>query len=241
MHHENETARLEKIGAKSSYAAGVNTPVAKFSYKSLRHYVKGRILELGPAEGIMTTELVEDGHTPILVEGSASLAKLLKQKFPNLTVESQLFEIYKSEIKFDTIIMGHVLEHVEDPVSILKRYHSMLNLGGVIWASVPNANSLHRQAAVHMGLLKNVQTLNDADLRHGHRRVLNPEEFREIFSLAGLDILEFGGYWLKPLSNSQIEKEWTSEMIEAFCELGKSYPEISGEMFIVAKSRFINE
>ena len=85
MDHKNEISRLEGIGARSSYAAGVNTPVTKFGYKSLRHYVKGQILELGPAEGIMTAELVADGHKPILVEGSESLTKLLRQKLANFS------------------------------------------------------------------------------------------------------------------------------------------------------------
>jgi 2-polyprenyl-3-methyl-5-hydroxy-6-metoxy-1,4-benzoquinol methylase len=234
MLSDSEYSRLEAIGKNSSYSFGVNSSVTKYSYSNLRHYVRGNVLELGPAEGIMTEELVSDGHNPILVEGSESLCSRLRIRFPQLNVENKLFETYESKVNFDTVIMGHVLEHVAEPIDILRKYKTMLSPSGLIWASVPNANSLHRQAAVEMNLLKNVQELNEADSRHGHRRVYKPEEFREIFAQAGLKVLEFGGYWLKPLANIQIERWWSDEMVYAFCKLGRKYPEISGEMFIVA-------
>ena len=112
--------------------------------------------------------------------------------------------------------MGHVLEHVQDPVDILLRARGWLKPGGLIFAAVPNAQSLHRQAAVIMGMLPKVDALNAMDLHHGHRRVFNPETFRLAFTQAGLQVDIFGGYWLKPLANGQIESHWNSAMIEAF-------------------------
>ena len=74
------------------------------------------------------------------------------------------------------------------------------------------------------------------DLRHGHRRVFDPDRFRDIFRQAGLGIEIFGGYWLKPLANSQLENQWTPPMIDAFMRLGESYPEIAGEIYVVASA-----
>lgn len=69
---------------------------------------------------------------------------------------------------------------------------------------------------------------------NGHRRVLNPETFRNAFLRAGLKIEVFGGYWMKPVSNAQIEASWTPEMIDAFMALGERYPDIAGEIYVVA-------
>jgi len=234
MSNQNEKIRLEEIGIRSSYAAGVNSFVTRFGYEGLKHYIHGQVLELGPAEGIMTEELVSDGYSPVLVEGSLTLANSLSKKFPSLKIVNELFETFETDEKFDCIIMGHVLEHVLNPLNILEKYSGMLREGGLIWASVPNADSIHRKAAVIMGILEDVHELNEADIRHGHRRVFSPNEFRSIFIGSGMKILEFGGYWLKPLSNSQIESTWTEEMIRAFCSLGKQFPDISGEMYIIA-------
>ena len=182
----------------------------------------------------MTLEMVESGLEPDLVEGSATLAKELSRRFPNLDVSHQLFEDFVPNRKYDTIIMGHVLEHVLDPIHILQKYKNFLTPQGIIWASVPNANSIHRQAAVEMGMLSEVTALNEADIRHGHRRVYTPEIFQSTFQSAGFEVIKFGGYWLKPLSNAQIQETWSEEMVNAFCVMGRKYPEISGEMYIVA-------
>jgi len=193
------------------------------AYQEVRQYITGRILELGPAEGIMTLEMVESGLTPDLVEGSATLATELSRRYPNLDVSHQLFEDFEPKTRYDTIIMGHVLEHVIDPIQILRRYKNFLT-----------PHSIHRQAAVEMGMLSDVTSLNEADIRHGHRRVYTPEAFQSTFQSSGFEILKFGGYWLKPLSNAQIQETWTEEMVRAFCAMGRKYPEISGEMYIVA-------
>ena len=85
-----------------------------------------------------------------------------------------------------------------------------------------------------MGLLKFEEELNDADRHHGHRRVYTPETFRRDFLLAGLRIEVFGGYWLKPVSNGQIERDWDERMLSAFMTLGERYPDIAGEIYVVA-------
>ena len=85
-----------------------------------------------------------------------------------------------------------------------------------------------------MGILREEDTLNELDLHHGHRRVFNPETFRNCVAPAGLKIEIFGGYWMKPVSNAQIEASWTPEMIEAFMVLGERYPDIAGEIYVVA-------
>jgi hypothetical protein len=85
-----------------------------------------------------------------------------------------------------------------------------------------------------MGLLPFEEAMNEADLHHGHRRVFNPETFRHVFLQAGLNIDLYGGYWLKPGSNRQIEQTWTPEMLEAFMRLGERYPDIAAELYIIA-------
>ena len=230
---EDELSRVEGIGKESTYSDGVNGQITRLAYQEVKHHIKGRILELGPAEGIMTLEMVAEGLRPDLVEGSATLTSDLMEKFPTLNVTNQLFEDFLPQGLYDTIIMGHVLEHVINPVEILLKYKSFLSPEGRVWASVPNANSIHRQAAVQMGILPSVTSLNEADIRHGHRRVFTPENFQQTFQLAGFKILTFGGYWLKPLSNAQIQENWTEDMVKAFCSLGRKYPDISGEMYIV--------
>lgn len=231
----DEKESLQDISLSSLYSAGVMPIAIRYCFRILQRHMHGdSILELGPAEGVMTELLVNTGKSVTVVEGSSFFCDRLRLKCSQLTVVNALFEEFESVERFDTIILGHVLEHVQNPVEILARAKSWLKPGGCVFAAVPNARSLHRQAAVIMGMLACEDALNDLDIHHGHRRVFSPESFRSVFAQAGLKIDVFGGYWLKPLSNKQIEMNWNSEMIEAFMQMGERYPDIAGEIYILA-------
>lgn len=236
MSHD-EKAHLERISNVSLYSAGANSATIKYSFKIAERFLVGNtLLEMGPAEGVMTELLATTGKKLTLVEGSGSFCEDLKKRFPEAEVVHSLFEEFRPENKYDNIILGHVLEHVQDPVDILARAKKWLKPGtGRLFAAVPNSRSLHRQAAVIMGMLPQEDALNEMDIHHGHRRVFNPESYRNAFYQAGLQIEIFGGYWMKPVSNKQIEENWTPEMLDAFMQLGERYPDIAGEIYIVAK------
>lgn len=230
-----EYERLENIAADSRYSIGVNERMVRHCYSIARRWIHGpRVLELGPAEGHMTDALVADGFNLTVVDGARRFCDAIASRHPSVTVVQSIFEDFTSKPVFDTVILGHVLEHVEDPVQVLQKVHSWLAPAGRVFAAVPNARSLHRQAAVVMGLLESESELNEADRHHGHRRIFDPESFRAAFSPAGLRVEFFGGYWLKPLSNSQIEADWTPGLLEAFVQLGERYPDIAAEIYVVA-------
>ena len=231
----DERARLEGIAAQSLYAAGVNADTVRYSFHIFERYLRGdSILEMGPAEGVMTELLAKTGKTLTVVEGSHAFCESLSARFPAAQVVHTLFEDFAPDRRFDNIVLGHVLEHVEDPIRIVRRAATWLTPAGHILAAVPNSRSLHRQAAVLMGLLPAEDALNELDLHHGHRRVFNPESFRHCFVASGLDVEVFGGYWLKPVSNRQIEQDWTPEMLAAFMRLGERYPDIAAEIYVIA-------
>lgn len=237
---DNEKLHLESIAQNSLYGAGANEKTVKYSFEIAKRFLTGAsILEMGPAEGIMTDLLAMTGKKLTLLEGSSSFCQDLANRFPDAEVVNALFEEFvpTDGQTYDNIILGHVLEHVENPVEILSRAKNWLTPNsGMLFAAVPNARSLHRQAAVLMGLLGAEDELNEMDHHHGHRRVFNPESFRETFNKSGLKIDIFGGYWLKPVSNTQIETTWTDEMLQSFMKLGERYPDISGEIYIVARN-----
>lgn len=230
-----EIERLERIAGKSLYAAGMNMHTIRHSFRIFERHLRGTsILEMGPAEGVMTELLAKTGKSLTIVEGSRAFCDSIAARLPTVHVVHALFEQFAPTQPFDNIVLGHVLEHVEGPVDIVRRAAGWLAPGGRILAAVPNSRSLHRQAAVMMKLLPSEDALNEMDIHHGHRRVFDPESFRACFVQAGLAIEIFGGYWLKPLSNAQIEASWTQPMIDAFMQLGERYPDIAAEIYVVA-------
>jgi 2-polyprenyl-3-methyl-5-hydroxy-6-metoxy-1,4-benzoquinol methylase len=230
-----EHERLENIARNSLYAAGLNADSIRYSFRIFERHLRGAsILEMGPAEGVMTALLAQTGKTVTVVDGSRAFCDSIASRMPDVRAVHALFEEFMPAQRFDNVVLGHVLEHVEDPRAIVARAAGWLAPGGRILAAVPNSRSLHRQAAVLMNLLPREDALNEMDVHHGHRRVFDPDSFRACFASAGLDIEVFGGYWLKPLSNRQIEQAFTPAMIEAFMQLGERYPEIAAEIYVVA-------
>ncbi len=206
-----------------------------FRYKTLRpHFHGSSCLELGPAEGQMTRFLKNDFESLTVVDGASLLLDQIPN-YPNLVKVHSLFEDFIPTAKYDTIIMEHILEHVDLPVDLMHRVRGWLAPEGKMLLGVPNANSIHRLAATKMGLLNQPCELNSRDLAQGHRRVYTWETFEKDIRLAGLEILELGGVYFKPLSNQQIQENWTEKMIEGFYELGKDFPEHAADIFAVCQ------
>jgi len=232
-----EKEHLEIIASNSLYTTFSNTMMIEYCYKVFSRYlIQGSILELGPAEGLMTAFLINQTNDITLVEGSDVFCKQLHEKFPSAHITCSFFEDYKPKKLFDNIVLGHVLEHVEDPIFILKQCKLWLSPKGRILAAVPNLRSIHRQAAVIMNLLETEDSMTELDHHHGHRRIYSPESFRNDFKKAGLQILQFGGYWLKPVSNRQIHDNWNKEMLYSFMQLGERYPDIAAEIYIISSN-----
>lgn len=233
--NKKEMEKLNKIALDSHYMLPVNKLMIEHSFKIFSRFIcGGRILEMGPAEGLMTDYLIKITNQLSVVEASDFFYSNLKLKYPGIDIHHSLFEEFKPTVKYDYIILGHVLEHVVDPIGIVKKAKKWLNPDGKIIASVPNSRSLHRQAAVIMGILPCEYSMSAKDIHDGHRRIYNPETFRHVFISSDLKIEYFGGYWLKPLSNNQIESNWSTDMIQAFMRLGERYPDIAAEIYVVA-------
>jgi 2-polyprenyl-3-methyl-5-hydroxy-6-metoxy-1,4-benzoquinol methylase len=224
----------EQVARTFDYFDGVCAAAAEYSLGIVkRHLVGKKILEVGPADGHMTRGLVNDFDLT-LVEPSKTLCEKLRHSFPRAQVINSLVEDFVPSQRFDNILLCHLLDHVRDPEQVVRLAESWLSPGGTIIAIAPNSESLHRQAAVRMGLLPAVNAFSERDQVQGKRRIFSRHEFRRLFSSAGLEIEFFGGYWLKPVSNRQMEQQWTPDMIDAFFALGEQYPEIAAEMCLVA-------
>ena len=198
------------------------------------------VCEIGLGDGVFTKKLTKCFNKVYAVDGSEVTIQELErdsESFKNVEFICSYIETLTMDVKVDNIVMSHILEHVDEPVASLINEKNIMHDDTVLYISVPNAMSLHRQAAVKMGLLKECNELNETDKMLGHRRVYKPDEFKQDLINAGFEILKFGGSMLKPLTNSQIEKNWTPEMISGFIELGNDYSDICGDIYIVAKKK----
>jgi 2-polyprenyl-3-methyl-5-hydroxy-6-metoxy-1,4-benzoquinol methylase len=232
----SETARVDQAATwYTTKQLDFDRRLIGFRFRSMLPHVEGsNILELGSGDGVMTAMLAERFEHVTVVEGSQHLLDAVPDR-PNLTKVCSLFEAFRPDRPFDAIIMEHVLEHVEDPVGILRLATPWLAPGGVIVVGVPNAHSFHRLAAVKMGMLQDVHELNARDHEVGHRRVYDWTSLRADIEAAGLVVAHMDGVFFKPLSNGQIDQHWSEQMIEGFYELGKDFPEHAAEITAICR------
>lgn len=239
-----EKIRLDKIAENNEYdKLKMNKEMQEYTVKIIDEKINNmnleknfKLLEIGPVNGIMTKYLIKQTEDYSICEGSEVFCDKLKSRYPNIKIFNCLVEEMNEEEnnKYDLILLGHVLEHVEEPITVLKKIKKLLKNTGKLITIVPNSNSIHRQAAVIMGMLENQKSLNETDIFHGHRRVYDLEMLEKDFVASGYKIIEKGGYWLKPLSNNQIAENWNISMINAFFELGKKYPKIAAEIYLIS-------
>lgn len=207
-----------------------------FGFETIRPFLKGKkLLEIGPADGAMTKLLVPYFTDITLVEPSHKYVTLLQKIFPNITVCEKQIETFSPPTTYDTIVMAHVLEHISEPVKILKQLKTMMHKNSRLILIVPNADSLHRHLGVSMNLLPTTTTLNEYDKKLGHKRVYTQTLLYKQIRSAGLKILSGGGIMLKPLSNQQMES-WDKKIIQGLFETGKLFPNLCAELYCVCTS-----
>lgn len=74
-----------------------------------------------------------------IVDGTAFFVSSLQERYPRMKCYTSLFEDFQPNRLYGNIILGHVLEHVEDPVKILKlcsQWHMLLPTknNGIVYA-----------------------------------------------------------------------------------------------------------
>ncbi|MCO4312575.1 class I SAM-dependent methyltransferase [Pectobacterium versatile] len=196
------------------------------------------ILDCGYGTGAIATKLaaLPSSVSIDIIEGSDLLCKQAKERFGHrICIINSFFEFYEPNKKYDVILALHVLEHVEESVNLLRKFHSWLNPGGIVIAAVPNANSIHRKLAVMLNLQPCLEHLSQRDIAVSHKRVYMPSQLESEFKQAGFDINEISGYFLKIVPNSMM-LNWSPELISALTKVSDQIPsELLANIFLVAK------
>jgi len=102
----------------------------------------GRILELGCGRGLLLHELAQSGHECHGIERSELAARRAAQTEALRVYTRPLEECSFPKQHFDTVIVWHVLEHLDHPRATLELISRLLKPGGLLYLEVPNLSSL---------------------------------------------------------------------------------------------------
>ena len=90
------------------------------------------------------------------MDGSRELIERAKQRLAgvdNVAYACSLIEDFNSDEKFDVVLLSFILEHVLNPVDVIKKAALSCKPGGCLFIIAPNAESLHRRVGQKMGVL----------------------------------------------------------------------------------------
>lgn len=142
-----------------------------------------RILDVGAGYGCMGLVANKSKYTRLnlysCVEPDSIMRQYLKSNL------SQLADLQKLEIRnsideisgqYNVVVLSHVLEHLRDPLSMLKSALSLLAPGGILLLDVPNQDYLFK-----VDVFPHVLFFSFSSIKH----MLDKEELIEIVSIEG--------------------------------------------------------
>ncbi|RKF19645.1 class I SAM-dependent methyltransferase [Alginatibacterium sediminis] len=205
-------------------------------------FVSGNLLELGSFKGRFTQRLIPLFNDITCVEASSEAIETSQKMLPkDIKWFNSRFEDAQLPAKYKNVIMTHVLEHIDDPVSVLKRINDeWLADGGRFMLVCPNANAPSRQIAVKMGLISHNSAVTEAEEKHGHHRTYSLDTLERDAKAAGLNVVHRSGIFFKALANFQWDQLLdtsiiSDEYLEGCYQLGHHYPDLCGSVFLVCE------
>lgn len=128
--------------------------------------ISGRYLEIGPGHGLYTLEALQSSQNASfdavdISQASADIAKgvvsFLSPRGKDVTFYVQDIFTWAPSQRYDTLVMGEVLEHVEDPKSLLVRAASFVKDDGHLFVTT----CANCPAIDHVYLFSSVQEIRN--------------------------------------------------------------------------------
>jgi 2-polyprenyl-3-methyl-5-hydroxy-6-metoxy-1,4-benzoquinol methylase len=202
----------------------------------------GSLLELGSYKGDFTRRFLDHFKDITCVEASGIAIDEARGKLGDrVEYIHSTFESATLPRRYDNMVLTHVLEHLDDPVRILKRVNEeWLTDNGRLFLVCPNANAPSRQIAVKMGLISHNAAVTAAEDQHGHRRTYSLDTLERDAVMAGLTVAHRSGVFFKALANFQWDRLLQTDIIskeylEGCFRLGQLYPDLCSSIFLLCE------
>lgn len=233
-----------KDTADHQYAYGFDFDVMHpYMIQSFEPFFRpGSFLELGSFKGDFTRRFLERFDDVTCVEASGDAIEQARQRLGDkVKFVHSLFETAQLPRRYDNIVLTHVLEHIDEPVRVLKRINDeWLAEGGRFFLVCPNANAPSRQIAVKMGLISHNSAVTPAEAEHGHRCTYTLDTLERDANAAGLKVVHRSGIFFKALANFQWDRLLKTDIIskeylDGCFKLGQQYPDLCSSIFLMCE------
>lgn len=147
-----------------------------------QHPIELSALDIGSGYGFYTEAALRKGFSVTAINPSVWENNIFEQINGFRPIEL-FFEDVEFDKKFDLVIFSQVLEHIDDPLSFLKRVRSILSDDGVIALAVPNLDSYLVKFGTDGGVFWIPEHLN----------CFTKKSLNMLLERAGFDVVKFEG------------------------------------------------
>jgi 2-polyprenyl-3-methyl-5-hydroxy-6-metoxy-1,4-benzoquinol methylase len=184
----------------------------------------GRVLDIGCAGGGAAGLLRAGGATWISgIEMLPEPAAVAARVYDQVLVGDALTELQGASGPFDTILCYDVLEHLYDPLALIRALRDVAAPAGRLHVSVPNAS--------HVSLLRDLILRGTFGYQTaGHRDATHLRWFtrRDIVALVGE-----GGWRVEGVAHSQLHRSRPLDRLTR----GRSTEFLAGQWYVLARNR----
>ena len=186
------------------------------------------LLELGLGHGYSSIAFAQKYKRHLVIEGSQDIIDEFNRKNSHkVNIVKAYFEDFSSDEKFDIIVMGFILEHVENADLILAKYKQFLSPHGTIFIAAPNSEALNKRIGFEAGIITDMSALSEGDKALGHKRLFTVDSLKKLVKSNGYTVKETEGIFLKPVTTKQIcQLNLSENVLQAMLKVGINYPEL---------------
>ena len=194
------------------------------------------VIELGSATALMAAEIISlspVAHWLGIERSETYLEKARARHLPNAEfVKGDLNDLPQLDRCFDHVLATNVLHEVADPLVFLAACRDLTGSGGKVHLTLQNPSSIHRLAALEMGLIESLTEVASRGAQWGTTRLWSADDLSALAEQAGLRTMSRAGVLLKPLPNADMEK-LAPTVMDGFERAGRYFPEHCAMNYLV--------
>lgn len=193
-----------------------------------------RILELGCATGLMSAQLAAPDVALLGIDRSpAYLERARARALPGARfAQGDLDALPPSDERYDHVLATNVLHELADPLAFLRGCRERLAPGGLVHLTLQNPRSIHRLAALELGLIDGLDEISERGAQWGTRGLWTAEALTKLADAAGLRTVAREGVMLKPLPNA-LMAELPEQVVEGFIRAARHLPDHCAMTYLV--------
>ena len=168
----------------------------------LRHHAAGNLLDVGTGIGQFLHQAKPYFSEVAGTEVSDSAIRIARERY-GLSIEpGSIEELTLPNSSFDNVTLFHVLEHVPDPVRLMRRCHQLLRPKGIVVIAVPNDVLAWGSGLKKLGKRVGIRTFRKFSRTAGipkagtsreiHLSHFTPAVLRRLLTNAGFEIVNEG-------------------------------------------------